>query len=67
MREYKKQDVIGTFMKLFLKLSDRKAYRTGLMAEFEYPRQLDSRKMTTTTGDWLALGGVKMSDTCATQ
>lgn len=44
------------FLKLFLKLSERKAYSTGLMAELEYWRQSESRITITRVLLWLKPG-----------
>ena len=44
------------FRKLFLKLSERKAYSTGLMAELEYWRQSERRITITRVLLWLKPG-----------
>lgn len=58
---------VHAFMKLFLKLSLRNAYRMGLRAELMYDRQEDSRKSTTLKLLWPCLGGLSMSVNWRTQ
>jgi hypothetical protein len=48
---------VQAFMKLFLKFSERKAYRMGFMAEFEYDRHPASSITATMTLSWNNVNG----------
>jgi hypothetical protein len=56
-----------TLRKLFLKFSERNAYKSGFSDELEYPRQPTKTKMTISTFVLQCSGGVVMRKICMTQ